>query len=105
MPRRAVPGLVEVTDTMTGAVVGHVGNVSVGGMLLIAQAPLVEEGLYQFAFTLPDERRPLEVGAHVLWLDAAGAPGQAWAGVRFLGLAPESTRQLREWIGHGNVDA
>ena len=39
-PRRTVPGMVEVTDTMTEDVVGYVGNVSVGGMLLIANRAL-----------------------------------------------------------------
>jgi hypothetical protein len=79
-----------------------VGNVSVGGMLLIAHRTLVDDALYQFRFALPDdmgETQPLEVGAHVLWRDDASAPGQSWAGLRFLGLAPQATRSLREWVG------
>ena len=99
-PRRAVPGRVDVIDTILEESVGHLGNLSVGGMLLIANRALVDDALYQFRFALPDdmgETQPLEVGAHVLWVDDASAPGQSWAGLRFLGLSPEATRRLRWW--------
>ena len=99
MPRRTVSGLIEVVDTMTEETVGHLGNLSVGGMLLIASTRLVEDALYQFRFDLPDGKgHAIEVGAHVLWRVDASAPGQSWVGLRFLGLAPETTRHLREWI-------
>ena len=105
MPRRTVTGLIEVVDVMTEESIGHLGNLSVGGMLLIASVPLVEDALYQLRFSLPDsDAQSLEVGAHVLWRDDASAPGQSWAGLRFLGLAPQATRGLREWVGRGNND-
>ncbi|RZA10757.1 MAG: PilZ domain-containing protein [Lysobacteraceae bacterium] len=98
--RRMVPGMMEVRDTITEETVGYVGNVSVGGMLLIASRPLVDDALYQFRFALPDEvgeSQLLEVGAHVLWVDDASAPGQSWVGLRFLGLSPGATQRLRRW--------
>lgn len=98
--RRTVPGMMAVYDTITEETVGCLGNVSVGGMSLIANRPLVEDALYQFRFALPDdvgETQPLEVGAHVLWLDDASAPGQSWVGLRFIGLSPDATRRLRMW--------
>lgn len=103
-PRRVVPGLIEVVDTMTEEAIGHLGNLSVGGMLLIANRTLPDDALYQLRFVLPGEAHPqppIEVGAHVLWQDQASAPGQSWVGVRFLGLAPQVTRQLREWVDNG----
>ena len=104
MPRRTVAGLIEVVDVMTEEHIGHLGNLSVGGMLLVASTPLAEDALYQLRFTLPDSgTQAIEVGAHVLWRDDASAPGQSWVGLRFLGLAPQATRTLREWIGHGNA--
>ena len=106
MPRRPVGGIVDVVDTLTGERIGHLGNLSVGGMLLIASVPLAEDALYQLRFTLPDsDGQSIEVGAHLLWRDDANAPGQSWAGLRFLGLAPQATRGLREWVGRGNNDA
>ena len=86
MPRRTVSGLIDVVDAMTEESIGHLGNLSVGGMLLIARAPLAEDGLYQLRFSLPDTEEPLEVGA------------------RFLGLAPALTRRLREWTHHAEGD-
>ncbi len=106
MPRRTVTGLIEVIDVMTEERIGHLGNLSVGGMLLIAGVPLVEDGLYQLRFSLPDsDGQSIEVGAHLLWRDDASAPGQSWAGLRFLGWAPQATRSLREWVGRGGNDA
>ena len=105
--RRTVPGMMEVYDTITEETVGCLGNVSVGGMSLIANRTLVDDALYQFRFALPDdvgETQPLEVGAHVLWVDDASAPGQSWVGLRFIGLSPDATRRLRlctEQEGHG----
>mgnify|MGYP001026878118 FL=1 len=99
-PRRAVPGRVEVIDTILEEPVGHLGNLSVGGMLLMANRSLPDDALFQFRFNLPDgigAAQPLEVGAHVLWQDKAGAPGQSWIGLRFLGLSPEATLRLRAW--------
>ncbi|MCO5056134.1 hypothetical protein [Thermomonas sp.] len=66
---------------------------SAGGLLLIASAPLPDDALFQFRFCLNDDGRPLptvEVGAHVLWQAPAGAPGQHYVGMRFIGLAPET---------------
>lgn len=99
MRRRTVTAQVDVVDTMTEETVGNLFNLSVGGMLLIASVDLTDDALYQFRFAVPDGAGdPIEAGAHVLWRDAASAPGQYWVGVRFLGLAPEATRRLRQWI-------
>ena len=99
--RRKVSDTILVTDSMTDSVVGRIGNVSETGMLLIASAPLVEDALYQFRFNLHDARGrdiPLEIGAHLLWLDRASAPGQAWSGFRFIAVPEEQSEQLRNWI-------
>lgn len=99
--RRQVADTVLVTDAMTDAVIGRIGNLSETGMLLIASAPLNEDALYQFRFGLRDPsgaETTVEVGAHLLWQDAASAPGQAWAGVRFIGVPEVQTERLRQWI-------
>ncbi|MFS8137351.1 MAG: PilZ domain-containing protein [Thermomonas sp.] len=98
MHRRDVAGMIDVIDTMTGETMGHLGNLSVGGMLLLGSVLLTEDALYQCHFVLPDSGdEAIEVGAHVLWLDRASAPGQSWAGVRFLGVDPDTTSRLRSW--------
>lgn len=99
-PRREVVGRVEVFDTIAEETVGILGDVSAGGLLLIASAPLPDDALFQFRFSLSDAGRPLptvEVGAHVLWQAPAGAPGQHYVGMRFIGLSPETALLLRQW--------
>jgi c-di-GMP-binding flagellar brake protein YcgR len=99
-PRRAVPGIVDVIDTITEDVVGHLGNLSSGGMLLIANRNLPEDALFQLRFSLPDEFSPahaITTGAHVLWQARGHAPGQYWVGMRFLGLSRDAAHRLRLW--------
>jgi hypothetical protein len=99
--RRKVADTIIVTDTMTDSVMGRIGNLSETGMLLITSAPLVEDALYQVRFLLPNaagQDMPVEVGMHLLWLDRASAPGQAWAGFRCIALTEEQALRMRQWI-------
>ena len=106
--RRKVDDTVLVVDTMVDAVVGRLGNLSETGMLLMANTPLVDDALYQFRFNLNDahgRETALEVGAHMLWQDAAHASGQRWTGFRFITVPEEHMLQLRSWIdGPGGQD-
>ncbi|MCC4597170.1 PilZ domain-containing protein [Xanthomonas campestris pv. phormiicola] len=99
-PRRQVPDMVPVLDMMEDAVVGRLGNLSESGMLLLASAPLHEDALYQLRFALPQLGRDvqIDVGVHLLWSERAQAPGQAWAGFRFLTISPAQRELLRQWI-------
>ncbi|HZF96783.1 MAG TPA: PilZ domain-containing protein [Pseudoxanthomonas sp.] len=94
-----------VVDAMTEKAVGHVGNISETGMLLVAHAPLQEDAIYQLRFDLTDRAGravPLEVGAHLLWIGDANTPGHAWAGLRFLTIGEHHLEALRGWIGAGS---
>ncbi|MFC4728003.1 PilZ domain-containing protein [Coralloluteibacterium thermophilus] len=98
--RRSAAHPIAVRDAMTGEEVGRIGNLSESGLLLIGGAPLTEDALYQFRFTLEvgDVRRTLEVGAHQLWSDSASTPGQFWVGFRFIDIAPDAVAHVRAWI-------
>jgi len=107
-PRRQVSDLVPVTDQMRGSVVGRLGNVSETGMLMLASQPLRDDALYQLRFPLPlgDGRSAaIDVGVHLLWSEPAHAPGQSWAGFRFLTLSREHRHLLRAWIGEDSDEA
>ena len=98
--RRKVHGI-EVTDTMTGEMVGYLSNLSETGMLLILGRALNSDALHQMRFTLPRDdapTRPVEVGAHELWVDDAAAPGQVWTGFRFIDVSPEDVAYIRDWV-------
>lgn len=102
-PRRNLQDPVPVIDTMTEETLGRLGNVSETGMLLISDAPLQEDALYQLRFQIRDARgraygEPIEVGAQLLWCGQANTPGQTWAGLRFLTISQDHQLQLRTWI-------
>lgn len=101
--RRKVQGTIHVVDVMTEQVIGHLGNVSDSGLLLIAHVSLVEDALYQVRFTLGDgdgDGAPLklELGVHLLWHQPAGTPGVSWNGFRYITIADHQLDQLRHWV-------
>lgn len=104
-PRRQVVDQVPVTDMMAEAVIGRLGNVSETGMLMICSVPMCEDALYQLRFAIPGasgQPLQLDVGAHLLWSEQSHAPGQSWAGFRFLTLRREHRDQLRAWIAQAS---
>lgn len=103
-PRREVEDRIDVVDSMTGQVVGRIGNISESGMLLLAGVPLRSDALYQLRFNLAGAREPacpIEVGAHVLWLDPGRAGDRAWAGLHFIHLSAAHRKALLGWMGRG----
>ncbi len=99
--RRNPDHMVGVLDVMTEALVGRIGNLSETGMLIQADQPLVDDGIYQFRFALHDidgSRHAFEVGAHHLWSEAASSPDQSWVGFRFIDISPDDAQRLREWV-------
>jgi len=103
LPRKQPDVPLQVTDAMTGETVGRIGNLSAEGMMLMATRPLREDALYQFVFHLPDSHgrlHPIEVGVHELWTDDGSAHGQTWSGYRFIDIAPDDEKMLREWLTH-----
>jgi hypothetical protein len=100
--RKRVQQRIEVTDALTGQPMGHVGNLSADGMLLIANRPVPDNALFQFSFDLPDARggapRRFEIGVHEQWTEPANIPGQHWAGFRIIDIAPEDRTALAAWV-------
>lgn len=98
-PRRKVSETILVSDVMTEEVVGRIGNLSEGGMLLIAGTTLNDDALYQFRFRLGGMDAPeIEVGAHLLWAEQARTAGQTWAGFRFISLTDDHRDLLNAWV-------
>lgn len=102
--RKHAQEAIEVVDTMTERIIGRIGNISESGMMLFATVNLPEDALFQLRIVLPTadggpgDARPIEIGAHHLWTDAANVPGQFWAGFRFIDISPEDAAHLRTWI-------
>ncbi|HET6178956.1 MAG TPA: PilZ domain-containing protein [Candidatus Sulfotelmatobacter sp.] len=75
-------------------------DLSEGGMAVGIRGGHRPTGRWQAAFTLPGTEIELELPAEFAW-EGAGAQ----AGLRFLQIAPETTRQLRDWLKLNSADA
>ncbi len=93
-----------VTDAISGLPIGHLGNLSMTGMLLIgAQAPR-SEALYQVSLILPGAEQmlapsqPIEVGIQEQWHEAAASSGQIWAGYRIVAITDADAARIENWL-------
>ena len=93
-----------VTDVISGQPMGHLGNLSSTGMLLItAQAPR-SEAIYQVSLSLPAAGRalvqsqPIEAGIQEQWHEAAASSGQIWAGYRIVAISESDAARLDSWL-------
>jgi hypothetical protein len=100
--RKRAQSLIEVGDAMTGLVVGHVGNLSVDGMMLIGQHAMPEDALFQFAFVLPAAAgapaHKVELGMHEQWSEPAAGGGQYWTGFRIIDIDAATQKMLEHWV-------
>ncbi|HET7779314.1 MAG TPA: PilZ domain-containing protein [Nevskia sp.] len=100
--RKKAPQTIPVTNSITGEAIGFVGNLSIDGMLLIANRALPDNALFQFTFELPGHGgsadRRLEIGVHEQWSEPASIPGQFWAGFRIIDIDPQDRIALGAWV-------
>ena len=95
-----------VTDVISGEPIGHLGNLSSTGMLLISTQAPRSEALYQVSLTLPASGRaliqsqPIEAGIQEQWHEPAASPGQIWAGYRIVAISDADAARLDGWLSH-----
>jgi len=93
-----------VTDVISGLPIGHLGNLSSTGMLLISSHAPRSEALYQVSIPLPASGRlltqsqPIEVGIQEQWHEPAASPGQIWAGYRIVAISDIDGTRLESWL-------
>lgn len=96
-----------VTDVISGLPIGHLGNLSSTGMLLISTQAPRSEALYQVSLTLPGSGRmltqsqPIEVGIQEQWHETTANSGQTWAGYRIVAISDADAAKLESWLMHG----
>ncbi len=101
--RKPVGDRLTVTDTMTGEIMGIIGNLSHDGILMILHAPVLADTLYQVQFRIPDGLGgdPIEVGIHEQWIEQAQSSGggEYWAGFRIIDIDPADRERLVAFVG------
>jgi hypothetical protein len=100
--RKRVQTAIKVFDAITDQAIGHVGNLSADGMLLVSSRELPDDALFQLTFTLPgraaEQPRRVEIGVHEQWGEPASFPGQYWVGFRIIDIAAEDHKALTAWV-------
>lgn len=100
-PRRRVDSAIMVENAISEERMGHIGNISASGLMLISDRPLRSDAIYQIRLTLPSRgsgSHTLEFGVHEQWSEAASVPGQFWAGFRIIAMSDADTHKLTTWI-------
>lgn len=104
--RKRADIVIQVTNAITGEIMGRIGNLSAEGLMLITSRPVRDDALYQFIFHLPNDHGPphtVEVGAHEQWSEPASAPGQYWAGFRFIDISEADAAVLGQWLSESEA--
>ncbi|HXJ21422.1 MAG TPA: PilZ domain-containing protein [Polyangia bacterium] len=73
-------------------------NISLGGLYLIAAAPLPIGSTVQLRFTLPTQPEPVEVAGDVRWVVNKSPGGESGIGIRFQGLRARDVWALNRFF-------
>ncbi len=99
--RKSLSAVIPVTDMVEQAEIGHIGNISDGGLMLITYESMVVGSIHQLSFTLRNqsgEAFAFDVGTQCLWCSEASTPGRFWAGFEIIDINPEQQNQLHKII-------
>jgi len=90
-----------VVDVIRDRPLGHLGNLSASGMLLIGTQEPRLDAVYQARLPLPGpdgQNAAIEVGIQAQWHEPAARPGQTWAGYRIIAITPADAARLDRWL-------
>jgi hypothetical protein len=75
---------------------GVIGNLSLGGMMLITTQQLFTDGILQLRIDPPAgyESGPISLGVKVLWCIPANSPDEYWAGLETIDINPADQEAL-----------
>ena len=83
--------------------IGIVGNISIGGLMLISRNPMYQDGTLQVSLrSLPGavDADSIELGINVLWVTPANSPGEHWAGVEIIDASDEARRAYGQLLDY-----
>ena len=89
-------GLAAVSD-VDGKRLGVIGNLSLGGMMLIATRQLHADGVLQLKIDIPQELGSglISIGVKILWCTPANSPQEYWAGLETIDISDTDRESLR----------
>ena len=96
--RKSPEEIVPVFNAITDERMGHIGNVSEGGMMLISRVPISDGHMYQIRFSLDDAggtTHTFNVGMECLWVSEASSPDTYWAGFQIIDISDAEALALK----------
>jgi hypothetical protein len=103
-PRKIADEVLEVSDKITGNLIGRVVNISAEGLMLLSQEPILTGTLYQLTMELPNSNggsTSIAFGAEAVWTTEASQPETFWTGFRIIDISSEDVvsidRLILEW--------
>ena len=92
-------GLTAVSS-IDGQRLGIIGNLSLGGMMLISTQELYAGGILQLKIDVPAELgpRPISMGVKTLWCTPANSPREFWAGLETIDINAEDHAALKQLL-------
>lgn len=92
-------GLAAVND-VDGEQLGVIGNLSLGGMMLIANQQLHADGVLQLKINVPNELGSglISMGVKVLWCTPANSPREYWAGLETIDISDTDRDSLQQLL-------
>lgn len=101
-PRKRVNEKIQVRDLNSDELIGNLVNISAGGLMLVSEAPITPNRLFQFSLTLPAPVNGIpvvEFGAECLWVqDNTETKGPCWAGFQIIDISDLGTRLIEQLI-------
>jgi len=92
LDRRVVHQIVDVIDTVSERNLGRLVNIHREGLMLLGDAPLKTDALYQVVLRLPEPmngQSEVSVGVDCLWLRELEEGGQFWAGFQIIDISAQ----------------
>jgi len=93
----------QVSNKLDGSELGIVGNLSAGGLLLISNRELFQDGVLQLSINVLAQDLPggeIPIGVRVLWSAPAHSPDQHWAGLEIIDIGPQASSDLARLLDH-----
>jgi len=99
-PRIETDSQIRVTDTNSGEVIGTLGNISLGGFMLISEKSLPLNRLYQFNISFPQPdgaTKSIEIGADSLWSQQLPDKTTFWFGFQIIDVSEEDAKLIENF--------
>lgn len=99
--RKRVENTSAVVDVISAQVIGHLGDVSISGLMLVGAHTTQSGAIHQLSLPLSGHHAPprqIEVGVQAMWQRAGADPRRLWAGYRIIAISDHDAAILREWL-------